>query len=81
MKKISEAQLKVLKAFPKDFQLRSDPNWIIEGILAPWEMPKGTRIDTIEKLHKLGLIKIAETFLVRYPLSLTDEGKKMIAEQ
>ena len=72
MRKLTDAELKFLRAFPDDF-IWEDIR--LPGNIYPWTQPKGTNCKTIQNLYKLGLIKIYSAPVTHYPLCLTEKGE------
>lgn len=76
MRKLRPAEEKYLENFPKDLTEKDDPNKVwLEGIVYPYRHPKGTNIRTIENLVDLKILKIANTTIAHYPITITNKGR------
>ena len=75
MRKLRPAERRFLEAIPKD--LHTD-QLHIEGVLLPYEFPKGVSYKTVFNLKKMGMIRVGKAWINNYPLTLTDKGKAAI---
>ena len=78
MRKLREAELRFLQAFPKTIVIERD-RITFHGTLWPHDQPKGTNRTTIYNLVKLGLIEHSYFEPTLCPLRLTEAGRKLIA--
>ena len=76
MKKLSDAAMRYLQAFPPDFEL--------DGRIIPGQIrncnawPKNTSVSTVRRLYSLGLIKHADINPYNCPMCLTERGKRVL---
>ena len=77
MKKLSNAEIRCLQAFPPDTEYDGK---VIRGTLCNSGYPKNTSVATVNNLYNRGLIEHSYISFYLCPMRLSEKGKKFIAD-